>query len=858
MYLFRLANKKTNLRANPQHFGAASCLSCPALCQPQGDARGLPARLRRNEPLAPASKGERERQTERGRGARQSLCSPPPGPPPLPITPAPASSSSSSSSSLLPPPFARSRISSPGEMSSPPGRPISGEHRVGDGAEDEPFPPFPPFPPRPPQQEPPPPVPMATASTGGMASSHFYDYSSSKTTEMGNGSFYTSLISDDLYTSPQDSSYFTGNLSKGRSYVSASDSTEGFLTQDGNPFESRGLFSSDSGIEMTPAESTDVNKTFADPMEQMKSEAYKYMDMSRSEEIKCQERYGTGLGDVGPPGLMEKWQENVTEPKGTASGGKYATKEPSLGEKSTFGGYQYSPLAGAPVKISVTETETIEAKRKATEKQDTGLKPGNEVVPMVMVSEPEDESPGSITPPSSATEPSGSESQGKGSMSEDDFISAVREAKGFSSESPEGQRSPNVASGKQDPKIKMPERPPGGPPLDNEVSSAESGDSEIELVSEDPLAAEEVLHSNYMSFSHGGGPPPSPASPSIQYSILREEREAELDSELIIESCDASSASEESPKREHDSPLMKPIIMDIIQEENYSRNESVGASNYKVSSLKESRMNKENLADSASYLKCSFGASKVHGHPSSSLAIGTEEIKDRVSQKKSTEVTSAVTASKPPSKGSLTRSLWSAPPLPFLNKQKAIDLLYWRDIKQTGIVFGSVLLLLFSLTQFSVVSVIAYLALAALSATISFRIYKSVLQAVQKTDEGHPFKSYLEMEMSLSQEQIQKYTDCLQSYMNCTVKELRRLFLVQDLVDSLKFAVLMWLLTYVGALFNGLTLLIMAVVSMFSLPVVYDKYQAQIDQYLGLVRTHINTVVAKIQAKIPGAKRKAE
>ncbi|XP_067319165.1 reticulon-1 isoform X1 [Anolis sagrei] len=753
--------------------------------------------------------------------------------------------------------------------SPPPGRPISGEHRVGDGAEDERAPgarwegegaPQPPPPPPPQPFSPPPPVSMATASTGGMASSHFYDYSSSKTTEMGNGSFYTSLISDDLYTSPQDSSYFTGNLSKGGSYVSASDSTEGFLSQDGNPFESRGLFSSDSGIEMTPAESTDVNKTFADPMEQMKSEAYKYMDMSRSEEIKCQERYSTGLGDVGPPGLMEKWQENMPEPKGTASGGKYATKEPGLGEKSTFGGYQYSPLAMAPVKISVTETETVEgavAKGKATGKQDTGLKPGHEVVPTVMVSEPEDESPGSITPPSSATEPSGSESQGKGSMSEDDFISAVREAKGFSSESPEGQRSPTVAPGKQDPKIKMPERPSGGPPLDNEVSSAESGDSEIELVSEDPLAAEEVLHSNYMSFSHGGGPPPSPASPSIQYSILREEREAELDSELIIESCDASSASEESPKREHDSPLMKPIIMDIIQEENYSRNESVGASNYKVSSLKESRMNKENLADSASYLKCSFGASKVHGHPSSSLAIGTEEIKDRMSQKKSTEVTSTVTASKPPSKGSVTRSPWSAPPLPFLNKQKAIDLLYWRDIKQTGIVFGSVLLLLFSLTQFSVVSVIAYLALAALSATISFRIYKSVLQAVQKTDEGHPF-NYLDMEMSLSQEQIQKYTDCLQSYMNCTVKELRRLFLVQDLVDSLKFAVLMWLLTYVGALFNGLTLLIMAVVSMFSLPVVYDKYQAQIDQYLGLVRTHINTVVAKIQAKIPGAKRKAE
>ncbi|KAM6462601.1 reticulon-1 isoform 2-T2 [Liasis olivaceus] len=692
---------------------------------------------------------------------------------------------------------------------------------------------------------------------GGMASSHLYDYGSSKTSDRGNGSLYTSLFSDDLYTAPQDSSYFTGNLSRGDSHVTTSESTEGIHAQGGTVFESCGLFSSDSGIEMTPAESTDVNKILADPVEQMKSEAYKYMDISRSEEIKYQESCDTVKGDVGPLSLIDKGLEDMTGAKGTPFDEKHETKEGS----SFLSDHQYSPSETAQVKITLTEIETLEmpvTKEKTPEKQEAGLKPSHEIVPTVTVSEPEDDSPGSITPPSSGTEPSGSESQGKGSLSEDELINAIKEAKGFPPKHPEGQGSQTVVPEKQDKKSKLTDFPAGGAPLDNEASSAESGDSEIELVSEDPLAAEEVLHSNYMTFSHAGGPPPSPASPSIQYSILREEREAELDSELIIESCDASSASEESPKREHDSPLMKPIIMDIIQEENHTRNEGTGASDYNLSSSKESRMNRENLADSASYLKCSFATSKIYADTMSSSTISGEEIKDKVAQKKSVEVAVTATGNKSPSKDSVTRSPWPSPPLPFLNKQKAIDLLYWRDIKQTGIMFGSILLLLFSLTQFSVVSVIAYLALAALSATISFRIYKSVLQAVQKTDEGHPFKNYLEMEMSLSQEQIQKYTDCLQSYVNSTVKELRRLFLVQDLVDSLKFAVLMWLLTYVGALFNGLTLLIMAVVSMFTLPVVYDKYQAQIDQYLGLVRTHINTVVAKIQAKIPGAKRKAE
>ncbi|XP_072193453.1 reticulon-1 isoform X1 [Excalfactoria chinensis] len=707
-----------------------------------------------------------------------------------------------------------------------------------------------------------PPVAMATASPGVTASSHLFDYGSSSANG-ADSSFYTSLISDVHYTTPRDSTYFTGIYQQENSPIPCSGSTEGFNAlghpvQDVTGLESRGLFSLDSGIEMTPAESAEVDKTLADPM---KVEGYKYMDISRPEEIKYQEKHNPDLEDESPD-LIDEYQGtpigsgHAAEPqRTTASESIKAPKEQDPLEDKRFRDQHNTSMVTDPVKITLTETpgaREAPSKEASLTQPKSGLKPNPEVVPTVMVSEPEDDSPGSVTPPSSGTEPSGSESQGKGSLSEDELISAIKEAKGFSFETSEVQQSAAVSAEKQEQKIK-PGHPAVPPPMDNEASSAESGDSEIELVSEDPLAAEEVLHSNYMTFSHIGGPPPSPASPSIQYSILREEREAELDSELIIESCDASSASEESPKREQDSPLMKPMVMDIIKEENSSR---TSALDYEASKTTESRMNRENLADSASYLKCSFVAPKVSSEPPTS-AVSTEELKERIILKKPIEET-VVNQSKVSSKDSGKKSPLASPLLPFLNKQKAINLLYWRDIKQTGIVFGSLLLLLFSLTQFSVVSVVAYLALAGLSATISFRIYKSVLQAVQKTDEGHPFKAYLDMEMNLSQDQIQKYTDCLQLYVNSTVKELRRLFLVQDLVDSLKFAVLMWLLTYVGALFNGLTLLIMAVVSMFTLPVVYDKYQAQIDQYLGLVRTHINTVVAKIQAKIPGAKRKAE
>ncbi|XP_041921304.1 reticulon-4-like isoform X1 [Alosa sapidissima] len=196
--------------------------------------------------------------------------------------------------------------------------------------------------------------------------------------------------------------------------------------------------------------------------------------------------------------------------------------------------------------------------------------------------------------------------------------------------------------------------------------------------------------------------------------------------------------------------------------------------------------------------------------------------------------------------------------MPNLNVGSVVDLLYWRDVKTTGVVFGANLLLLFSLTMCSIISVLSYVALALLSVTITFRIYKGILQAIQKSDEGHPFKLYLDKELALSEEMAHKYSDVALARINSFIIELRRLFLVEDLVDSLKFAVFMWILTYIGALFNGLTLLILGLIAVFSCPIVYEKHQTQIDHYLAMVNNQVKDIVGKVQAKVPGLKKKAE
>ncbi|XP_028037126.1 reticulon-1 isoform X2 [Bombyx mandarina] len=183
------------------------------------------------------------------------------------------------------------------------------------------------------------------------------------------------------------------------------------------------------------------------------------------------------------------------------------------------------------------------------------------------------------------------------------------------------------------------------------------------------------------------------------------------------------------------------------------------------------------------------------------------------------------------------------------------SLIYWRNAARSGAALGAGLALLVALACCSVVSVLAYVSLLALSAAVAFRLYKNVLQAVQKTNDGHPFKWLLEAEVSVSAERAQALAAAATAHLNAALYELRRLFLVEDLVDSLKFGVLLWCLTYVGACFNGITLIILGWIALFTLPKAYEMNKAQVDANLELARAKINEITAKVRAAVPLGRR---
>jgi hypothetical protein len=69
-------------------------------------------------------------------------------------------------------------------------------------------------------------------------------------------------------------------------------------------------------------------------------------------------------------------------------------------------------------------------------------------------------------------------------------------------------------------------------------------------------------------------------------------------------------------------------------------------------------------------------------------------------------------------------------------------------------------------------------------------------------------RDILELDLTLPQDKVREVTDIAMAHVNAAALELRRLFLVEDFFDSMKFGVLLWCLTYVGSWFNGMTLII--------------------------------------------------
>ncbi|XP_041742908.1 reticulon-2b isoform X2 [Coregonus clupeaformis] len=140
---------------------------------------------------------------------------------------------------------------------------------------------------------------------------------------------------------------------------------------------------------------------------------------------------------------------------------------------------------------------------------------------------------------------------------------------------------------------------------------------------------------------------------------------------------------------------------------------------------------------------------------------------------------------------------------------KVMDLIYWRDVRKTGLVFTGLVIGLASLFQLSSVTMLSYLCMAIMCLTFPLRLYYKLLELIRKNPEGvHPFQSYIGDDSSLTDEETVLVVEKVVLMIAFAVTEIKRLLFIDSIMDSIKFVVLLYVLTYMGITTNGLTLVI--------------------------------------------------
>lgn len=179
-------------------------------------------------------------------------------------------------------------------------------------------------------------------------------------------------------------------------------------------------------------------------------------------------------------------------------------------------------------------------------------------------------------------------------------------------------------------------------------------------------------------------------------------------------------------------------------------------------------------------------------------------------------------------------------------KERVRSLIYWQDPIRSAAVLAVLLTAQIAFLYLSAISFVAYTGFFLL---LSVNICRLYYHYIAKT-ESQFIKDYLERDVTLPKDQMADVARRLTDHANEVIVQARDVFLLTNIGASVKFGVLLYLMTYIGARFNLLTLCISGTVLAFFLPKFYKTYQAEIDRALNAFKEKLEKVVTQINAKL--------
>ncbi|KAI3373540.1 hypothetical protein L3Q82_022145, partial [Scortum barcoo] len=129
-------------------------------------------------------------------------------------------------------------------------------------------------------------------------------------------------------------------------------------------------------------------------------------------------------------------------------------------------------------------------------------------------------------------------------------------------------------------------------------------------------------------------------------------------------------------------------------------------------------------------------------------------------------------------------------------------------MRKTGVVFTGLVICLASLFQLSAITVLSHICLGVMCVTFTLRLYYKLLELLRWNPGVHPFQSYLDYDNTLTDKETVMLVEEVVLLIAFAITEIKRFLFIESMIDSIKFAVFLYLLTYIGILTNGLTLVI--------------------------------------------------
>lgn len=179
------------------------------------------------------------------------------------------------------------------------------------------------------------------------------------------------------------------------------------------------------------------------------------------------------------------------------------------------------------------------------------------------------------------------------------------------------------------------------------------------------------------------------------------------------------------------------------------------------------------------------------------------------------------------------------------------NLLKWRDLKKSAIVFSVGLGTLVLFSMYPLVTLFCWAMMLGMTASMAFVGYKQGMAKLNQSEFEHPFSSLLRDESVISPDLAHRIIDSLLRNSADALLKLKQILLCENIGQTFGALVLFWIGSYVGDWFSGLTIVFLMFIAAFSLPKIYEVYQKPIDKYIEMAKGKVAELETLVCEKVP-------